>query len=148
MCSQIHARYFWTQPDLKSEITSNFEIFEQVAGQLRRQPLFSLCFRPPLPPPAHLAMAVVYAALPVAAMFHGLGAGSSFHRGSASTIIMDASPSLCCLTVPAQRQQQRQRDITRAVTKALFWTESYYDSNQNRWVGRVRTAEAHQTKSP
>jgi hypothetical protein len=105
-------------------------------------------FRPPLPPPAHLAMAAVYAALPVAAMFHGLGAGSSFHRGSANTIIMDASPSLCCLTVPAQRQQQRQRDITRAVTKALFWTESYYDSNQNRWVGRVRTAEAHQTKSP
>ena len=86
-------------------------------------------------------MAVVCAALPMAAMFHGLGAGSSFHRG---TIIMDATPSVCCLSVPAQRLQQQQSQFTRA----LFWTESYYDSNQNRWVGRVRTAEAHQTKSP
>ncbi len=34
--------------------------------------------------------------------------------------------------------QQQQRKYTRA----LFWTESYYDTSSSSWIGRVRAAEA------
>ena len=30
----------------------------------------------------------------------------------------------------------------REATQALFWTESYFDTGAQRWVGRVRTVRA------
>ena len=33
-------------------------------------------------------------------------------------------------------------------TRALFWTESEYDADEERWVGKVKTAEPHELHRP
>ncbi len=83
---------------------------------------------------------------PVAAMYHAPSEGPSFRR-IASTVPMHASQSVC-LSREQSSIPRQQREPARQFTRALFWTESYYDSTESRWVGRVRMAEAHQTKSP
>lgn len=37
---------------------------------------------------------------------------------------------------------------SRLLTKALFWTEGYFDQDENRWLARVQTAEPTELKHP
>jgi len=70
------------------------------------------------------------------------------HSGAAA-ISMHASQSVVMRRRPTNAVSSGvQHNQRREFTRALFWTESYYDPDVKRWVGRVQTAEAHQMQTP
>ncbi|KAL1499017.1 hypothetical protein AB1Y20_013534 [Prymnesium parvum] len=71
------------------------------------------------------------------------------HRVSGAHAASPRAHALVCqLTDSMGDESLSQPPKVRMLTKALFWTEGYYDQDQKRRLGRVLTAEPAELKTP
>ena len=79
--------------------------------------------------------------------FSSLGVGG---LPATSAVAQPAPASMVAASGLAQgfREKDQAEQKSRWLTKALTWTEGYYDQEQGRWLRRVQIAEPKELKSP
>ena len=79
---------------------------------------------------------------------HGFVSIGPAPSGLPSVAAATASAPVCMVALGGSSKPAGLDQKTRRLTKALFWTESYFDQQEQRTLSRVQTAEPSELQKP